>query len=77
MTPIGLAVAKRARAISAAAQDLADIAARARLPMTGLLEPRVIPTIVPFPAAFREPGIRVLAVPAALLRGRRRSCDIE
>lgn len=48
MTPIGLAVAKRARAILAATQDLVEIAASAGEPMTGLLRLGVIPTIAPF-----------------------------
>ena len=48
MTPIGLEVAKRARDILAATQDLAEIAAKARIPMTGLLRLGVIPTIAPF-----------------------------
>lgn len=48
MTPIGLEVAKRARAILAATQDLVEIAAGSRAPMTGLLRLGVIPTIAPF-----------------------------
>ena len=48
MTRIGLEVAKRARAILAAAQDLVEIAAGAGEPMTGLLRLGVIPTIAPF-----------------------------
>ncbi len=56
MTPLGLEVAKRARAILAATKDLADIAAQARAPMTGLLCLGVIPTIAPFllPPAIEE-----------------------
>lgn len=48
MTRIGLEVAKRARNILAATQDLADVAAEARPPMAGLLRLGVIPTIAPF-----------------------------
>jgi LysR family hydrogen peroxide-inducible transcriptional activator len=48
MTPVGIEVTKRARAILAAAQDLAEIAADSRAPMTGLLRLGVIPTIAPF-----------------------------
>lgn len=48
MTPIGLEVANRARAILAAAQDLVEIAAGAAESMTGLLRLGVIPTIAPF-----------------------------
>lgn len=48
MTPVGLDVAKRARAILAAAQDLVEVAAGAGKPMTGLLRLGVIPTIAPF-----------------------------
>jgi LysR family transcriptional regulator, hydrogen peroxide-inducible genes activator len=48
MTPIGLEVVKRARAILSATQDLVEIAAESRAPMTGLLRLGVIPTIAPF-----------------------------
>ena len=48
ITPIGLEVVARARAILAATQDLADLAAMADEPMTGLLRFGVIPTIAPF-----------------------------
>ncbi|MDH3287044.1 MAG: hydrogen peroxide-inducible genes activator [Betaproteobacteria bacterium] len=48
MTPIGIEVTKRARAILAATQDLVEIAAGSRAPMTGLLRLGVIPTIAPF-----------------------------
>ena len=48
MTPIGLEVAKRAREILAATQDLVEIATASRKPMTGLLRLGVIPTIAPF-----------------------------
>jgi LysR family hydrogen peroxide-inducible transcriptional activator len=48
MTPTGLEVATRARAILAAAQDLLEIAAESRQPMTGVLRLGVIPTIAPF-----------------------------
>ena len=48
MTAIGLEVAKRAREILAATQDLVEIATASRRPMTGLLRLGVIPTIAPF-----------------------------
>ena len=48
MTPIGLEVAKRSRAILAAAQDIVDLTVSVRAPMTGLLRLGVIPTIAPF-----------------------------
>ena len=57
MTPIGIDVAQRARAILAAAQDLAETAAGARAPMTGLLRLGVIPTIAPF---LLPPCLRLL-----------------
>lgn len=57
MTPIGLEVAKRARAILAATQDLVEIAAESRAPMTGLLRLGVIPTIAPF---LLPPSLRLL-----------------
>jgi LysR family transcriptional regulator, hydrogen peroxide-inducible genes activator len=57
MTPIGLEVAKRARAILAATQDLVEIAAESAAPMTGLLRLGVIPTIAPF---LLPPCLRLL-----------------
>jgi LysR family transcriptional regulator, hydrogen peroxide-inducible genes activator len=48
MTPIGLEVARRAREILAATQDLVEIATASLQPMTGLLRLGVIPTIAPF-----------------------------
>ena len=57
MTPIGIEVAKRARAILAATQDLVEIAAESRAPMTGLLRLGVIPTIAPF---LLPPCLRLL-----------------
>ena len=57
MTPIGIEVAKRARAILAAAQDLVEIAAESRALMTGLLRLGVIPTIAPF---LLPPCLRLL-----------------
>jgi LysR family hydrogen peroxide-inducible transcriptional activator len=57
MTPLGLEVAKRARTILAAAQDLVEVAAGSHAPMTGLLRLGVIPTIAPF---LLPPTLRVL-----------------
>jgi LysR family transcriptional regulator, hydrogen peroxide-inducible genes activator len=57
MTPIGIEVAKRARAILVAAQDLVEIAAESRALMTGLLRLGVIPTIAPF---LLPPCLRLL-----------------
>lgn len=57
MTPIGIEVAKRARAILVAAQDLVEIAAESRAPMTGLLRLGVIPTVAPF---LLPPCLRLL-----------------
>lgn len=48
MTPIGIEVAKRARAILVATQDLVEVAAGSRAPMTGLLRLGAIPTVAPF-----------------------------
>ncbi len=48
MTPLGLEVARRAREILAATQDLVESATASRQPMTGLLRLGVIPTIAPF-----------------------------
>ena len=60
MTPTGLEVAKRARAILAASKDLVDIAAGSRAPMTGLLRLGVIPTIAPFLLPASLPLLRDL-----------------
>ena len=57
MTPLGLEVAKRARTILAAAQDLVEVAAGSQAPMTGLLRLGVIPTIAPF---LLPPTLRAL-----------------
>lgn len=48
MTHVGLEIASRARSILAATQDLADLAAGKRMPMTGQLHLGIIPTIAPF-----------------------------
>ena len=48
MTDVGQEVARRARAILAAARDLADVASNSVQPMSGLLRLGVIPTIAPF-----------------------------
>ncbi|MBS1227942.1 MAG: LysR family transcriptional regulator [Proteobacteria bacterium] len=48
MTPLGLDVADRARAIIAATQDLSERAAQTQQPMSGPLRLGVIPTIAPF-----------------------------
>lgn len=48
MTPVGIDVAQRARAILAAAQDLVEAAAQGTEPMSGLIRLGVIPTIAPF-----------------------------
>ncbi len=68
MTPVGLEVAQRARALLAAAQDIADTAERARAPLTGLLRLGVIPTIAPFllPRALRLVQRRYPALQLAL-----------
>lgn len=66
MTPLGAEVAARAQAILAAAQDLAELAAGAAAPMSGLLRLGAIPTIAPFllPRALpllraRHPALRL------------------
>ena len=48
MTPLGLEVANRARALLAAAEDLASLAEGASEPMSGVLRLGAIPTIAPF-----------------------------
>ena len=58
MTPIGLEVVERARAIVTATQDLVELAAGARQPMTGLLRLGVIPTIAPFLLPHSLPLLR-------------------
>ena len=66
MTPNGLEVTRRARAILTATQDLVEIAAGSTQPMAGLLRLGVIPTIAPFllPACLgllrrRYPALRL------------------
>ena len=66
MTPNGLEVAKRARAILSATQDLVETTVGATQPMTGLLRLGVIPTIAPFllpnclgPLRRRYPALRL------------------
>jgi LysR family hydrogen peroxide-inducible transcriptional activator len=68
MTPIGLEVAQRARAILAATQDLVTVAGGTRKPMTGLLRLGVIPTIAPFllPPCLRQLRQRYPALRLAL-----------
>jgi LysR family hydrogen peroxide-inducible transcriptional activator len=68
MTPLGLEVARRARAILAATQDLVDVASGAGEPMTGLLRLGVIPTIAPFllPQAMQRLRARYPALRLAL-----------
>lgn len=48
MTPIGLEVAQRARALLAATQELVELAAGALEPMSGRMRLGIIPTIAPF-----------------------------
>ena len=48
MTALGLEIVERAQALLAAAEDLAQTAARAADPLAGMLRLGVIPTIAPF-----------------------------
>jgi LysR family hydrogen peroxide-inducible transcriptional activator len=48
MTPLGLEIARRARPLLAAADDIVALAADTATPMTGVLRLGVIPTIAPF-----------------------------
>ena len=56
MTPLGLEIARRARPLLAAADDIVSLAADAVAPMTGVLRLGVIPTIAPFllPQAMQQ-----------------------
>jgi len=58
MTPLGLEVVERARALIAAAEDLAALAAASAEPMTGMLRLGAIPTIAPFLLPRILPGLR-------------------
>jgi LysR family hydrogen peroxide-inducible transcriptional activator len=58
MTPLGLEIVERARALIAAAEDLAALAAAASEPMTGALRLGAIPTIAPFLLPRILPGLR-------------------
>ncbi len=68
MTPVGLEVVGRARAILAATQDLAEFAAGAGESMTGLIRLGVIPTIAPFllPRAMQALRVRYPKLKLAL-----------
>ncbi|HUX23392.1 MAG TPA: hydrogen peroxide-inducible genes activator [Burkholderiales bacterium] len=58
MTPLGLEAVERARALIAAAEDLAALAAASGEPMTGMLRLGAIPTIAPFLLPRILPGLR-------------------
>ena len=58
MTPLGLEVVERARALLAAAEDLAALAAASAEPMTGTLRLGAIPTLAPFLLPRILPGLR-------------------
>jgi LysR family hydrogen peroxide-inducible transcriptional activator len=58
MTRLGLEVVERARALLAAAGDLAALAAASAKPMTGMLRLGAIPTLAPFLLPRILPGLR-------------------
>jgi len=58
MTPAGEEIAARAHGLLAAAEDLAEAAARAAAPMTGLLRVGMIPTVAPFVLPALLPALR-------------------
>jgi len=58
MTPLGLEITERARALLAAAEDLAQTAARAADPLAGVVRLGVIPTIAPFLLPMVLPEMR-------------------
>lgn len=58
MTPLGVEVAERARALLAAAEDLAALAAASAEPMAGELRLGAIPTVAPFLLPRILPGLR-------------------
>jgi LysR family hydrogen peroxide-inducible transcriptional activator len=60
MTPIGLEIAQRARAILAATQDMVELAAETMNPMSGRLRLGIIPTIAPFLLPHTLPLLREL-----------------
>jgi LysR family hydrogen peroxide-inducible transcriptional activator len=57
-TPLGLEIAERGRALLKGAEDIADIAAAAREPMSGPLRLGMIPTIGPFIVPRAMPELR-------------------
>lgn len=59
MTPLGLEVAGRARALLAAAEDLASLVQGAAEPMSGVLRLGAIPTIAPFVLPRVLPQLRM------------------
>ncbi len=58
MTPIGLEIAQRARAILAATQDMVELASATTHPMSGQLRLGIIPTIAPFLLPYALPLLR-------------------
>jgi LysR family hydrogen peroxide-inducible transcriptional activator len=58
VTPLGTEVVARARALLAAAEDLAQIAATAAKPMAGVIRLGVIPTVAPFLLPRIMPALR-------------------
>jgi LysR family hydrogen peroxide-inducible transcriptional activator len=58
VTPLGAEVVARARALLAAAEDLAQIAATAAKPMAGVIRLGVIPTVAPFLLPRIMPALR-------------------
>ena len=58
LTPTGVEVAERARALLAAAQDLVDVTAGMQTPMCGQLRLGIIPTIAPFLLPLALPRLR-------------------
>lgn len=58
LTPLGEEIVQRARRVLGEAEDLADLAAAAREPLTGVVRMGVIPTIAPFLLPRLLPALR-------------------
>ncbi|MEM1105702.1 MAG: hydrogen peroxide-inducible genes activator [Pseudomonadota bacterium] len=75
MTPVGLEVARRARAILADAQDLVAAAQEASRPLSGTFRLGAIPTIAPYVLPKILPGLRA-AHPSMKLHLREETTDL-
>lgn len=67
LTPVGEQIVQRARGVLGAVDDIAELAVRAREPLTGDIRLGVIPTVAPYLLPWLLPHLRV-ALPGARMR---------